>query len=199
MRRAGVAFALILTGGMLPAPVRAADLEAGRRQAAAVCASCHGAAGNSTNPRAPSLAGQPVFYFHWQLILFRDKRRVDPEMPAFAANLTEAQIGDLAAYYAAQTPLPPPRISSDPEKIAAGRAASERYHCVSCHAKNLTGQQYAPRLAGLSYEYLLRQLRGFKAQTRGELDGSMAMAAQPLSEEDIENLAHYIANVGVAP
>ena len=180
---------------MLPAPARAADLEAGRRQAATVCASCHGADGNSTNPRAPSLAGQPVFYLHWQLIFFRDKRRVDPEMSPFAANLTDAEMADLAAYYAAQTPLPPPGVSSDPTKIAAGRAAAERYHCVSCHAKDLTGQQYPPRLAGLSYEYLLRQLRGFKAQTRGELDGSMATAAQPLSEQDIENLAQYIASV----
>ena len=179
---------------MPSAPSGAADLEAGRRDAAAVCASCHGADGNSTNSRAPSLAGQPVFYLQWQLILFRDKRRVDAEMSPFAANLTDAQMGDLAAYYAAQTPRPPPGVSSDPKKIAAGRAASERYHCVSCHARDFAGQQYAPRLAGLSYEYLLRQLRGFKAQTRGELDGTMATAAQPLSEEDIESLAHYIAS-----
>ncbi len=195
MRRVGVVVALILTGGMLPAPARAADLDAGRRQAVTVCASCHGPDGNSTNPRAPSLAGQVRFYIHWQLILFRDKWRVDPEMSPFAANLTEAQMADLAAYYTEQAPLTPPGVSSDPAKIAAGRVAAERYHCVSCHAKDLTGQQYTPRLVGLSYEYLRRQLRGFKAQTRGELDGSMATAAQPLSEQDIENLAHYIANV----
>jgi cytochrome c553 len=194
VRRAGVLLTLILGGGMPSARCGAADLEAGRRQASAVCASCHGADGHSTNARAPSLAGQPVFYLQWQLILFRDKRRVDAEMSPFAASLTDAQMGDLAAYYAAQTPAPPPSGSSDPEKMEAGRAAAERYHCVSCHAKDFTGQQYAPRLAGLSYEYLLRQLRGFKAQTRGELDGSMATAAQPLSEQDIENLAQYIAS-----
>jgi cytochrome c553 len=160
-----------------------------------VCATCHGPGGHAANPRIPSLAGQPVFYLHWQLILFRDKRRLDPEMAPFAANLSDEAMADLAAYYAAQPTLPPPGSPRDPARIAAGRAASERYHCVSCHAAGLTGQQYAPRLAGLSYPYLLRQLRGFKAQARGELDGSMTASAQPLSDQDIEDLAHYIASV----
>ena len=158
-----------------------------------MCAPCHGPDGNSTHPRAPSLAGQPAFYIHWQLVFYRAKRRVDPEMMPFAAGLTDEQMTDLAAYYAAQRVVPPPPRSRPAEKIAAGRAASERHHCVSCHAPDFTGQQYAPRLAGLSYEYLVRQLREFKAQTRGELDGAMATAAQPLTDQDIDNLAEYIA------
>jgi len=104
-------------------------------------------------------------------------------------------MADLAAYYATQLPLAPPGPPPEAEKAAAGRLAAEHHHCTSCHARDLTGQQYAPRLVGLSYEYLLRQLRGFKAQTRGELDGSMTAAAQPLTAQDIEHLAHYIANV----
>jgi len=136
-----------------------------------------------------------VFYLHWQLIFYRDKRRVDPEMSPFAANLSDEAMADLTAYYATQLPLAPPGPPPEAEKAAAGRLAAERHHCTSCHARDLTGQQYAPRLVGLSYEYLLRQLRGFKAQTRGELDGSMAAAAQPLTAPDIEHLAHYIANV----
>ena len=179
---------------MPPTPGRAADLEAGRRQAA-VCASCHGLDGNSSNSRFPSLAGQPLLYIHWQLILFRDQRRRNPEMSPSAANLTDAEMADLAAYYAAQTPLPPPGVSNDPEKIAAGRLAAERHHCGACHALAFTGAQYAPRLAGQHYEYLLGQLRGFKAQTRAELDGTMTTAAQPLTEQEIESLALYIANV----
>ena len=136
-----------------------------------------------------------MFYLHWQLIFYRDKRRVDPEMSPFAANLSDDAMADLAAYYAAQPALALPGPAPEPGKAAAGRVAAERHHCTSCHAPGLTGQQYAPRLAGLSYEYLLRQLRGFKAQTRGELDGSMTASAQPLTAQDIEDLAQYIGNV----
>ena len=188
------ALASMLACSTLPTPAaRAADLEAGRRQAAAACASCHGLDGNSTDPRFPSLAGQQAVYIHWQLILFRDNRRRSPEMSPFAANLSDAEIANLAVYYAAQAPQPPPAAPHDPDKIAAGQRAFERHHCVSCHAAAFTGQQYAPRLAGLHYEYLLRQLQGFKNQTRAELDGTMTMAAQPLTEQDIESLAYYIA------
>ncbi len=191
-----LAIPTLLVAGLVASSVAAsaADLEAGRRQATA-CAGCHGPNGNSPDPRVPSLAGQPVFYTHWQLILFRDQRRRNPEMSPFAANLSDAEMANLAAYYAAQAPRPPPAAAGDPEKIAAGRLAAERHHCVSCHAPTFAGQQYAPRLAGQHYEYLLRQLRGFKAQTRAELDGTMTTAAEPLTEQEIENLAHYIASL----
>jgi cytochrome c553 len=195
VRHVTVAVVLALTCGVLAAPARAVDLEAGRRQAAAACAACHGADGNSSNPRAPSLAGQPMFYLHWQLVLFRDRRRVDPEMSPFAAKLTDEQMGNLAAYYTSRPLLPPAGPPRDPAKIAAGRAAADRHHCSSCHARDFTGQQYAPRLAGLSYEYLVRQLRGFKAQTRGELDGSMTTSAQPLTEQEVDEVAQFIASL----
>jgi cytochrome c553 len=143
----------------------------------------------------PSLAGQPAFYIQWQLVLFRDKRRVDPEMSAFAANLSDDQMADLAAYYSAQRRRPPPKGAGDPAKVAAGRLAAGRYHCGSCHAPDFTGAQYAPALVGLSQEYLLRQLRAFKAQTRGELDGTMTTAVQPLTAEEIENVAQFIADL----
>lgn len=191
---ASVALAGALAVGGALTVGEAADVEAGRRKAEP-CASCHGQGGSSTIPSIPSLAGQPAFYIHWQLVLFRDKRRANPEMMALAANLSNADIEDLAAYYAAQTPVRPPAVSDDPERIAAGKRAAEIHHCASCHAPGFVGREYVPRLTGLHYEYLLKQLRGFKAQTRAELDGSMTTAAQPLSEQDIENLAHYIANL----
>ncbi|MBI4241733.1 MAG: cytochrome c4 [Candidatus Rokubacteria bacterium] len=171
----------------------AADLEAGRRKAE-VCAPCHGPDGNSTIPSVPSLAGQPPLYTHWQLLLFRLERRVDRQMLPFAANLSDADMQDLAAYYAAQTPAAP-RGTSDPAKAAVAKRLVKMHHCDSCHAPGLVGQQHIPRLAGQHYEYLLKQLREFKAQTRAEVDFTMTAAAQPLSEEDIETLAHYMARL----
>ena len=179
------------------APASAADLLAGQQKAES-CGRCHGLDGNATIPGIPSLAGQPAFFTHWQLIKFRDGRRKDPEMAPFAANLSDADMADLAAYYAAQRPLPRP-ATIDRAKAAVGRELTDRYHCASCHRPDLTGQQQVPRLAGQDFTYLLKLLRGFKAQTAADLDGTMTMAAQPLSEADIENLVHYIAGLTPAP
>ena len=168
-----------------------ADAEAGRRKAEP-CAACHGPDGNATIPGTPSLAGQPTYFTHWQLIKYRDGRRKDEQMSPFAANLSDEDMGDLAAFYAKQPPRP--RASAvDAARVAAGRPLADAYHCTSCHTPTLGGQQMAARLAGQDLTYLLKLLRGFRARTAADLDGTMTMAAQPLSVEDVENLAHYIA------
>jgi cytochrome c553 len=175
----------------------AADLEVGRAKVE-VCASCHGTDGNSTNSAIPSLAGQPPLYTYYQLLQFREGQRVDPQMSPFAMGLSDADMQDIAAYFAGQTPTAPPN-TGDPATLEAGRTRVQAQHCDSCHMPGLIGQQHIPRLAGQSYEYLLKQLRAYKAQTRTDLDGSMTMAAQPLSAADIESLAYYIAHVGPMP
>jgi cytochrome c553 len=179
------------------APARAADPEAGRRKSEP-CKACHGADGNATIPGTPSLAGQPVFFTHWQLIKFRDGRRKDPQMSPFAASLSDADMGDLAVFYAAQRPEPRP-AETDPAKAAAGRQLAQQHHCVSCHRPGLVGHEQIPRLAGQDLTYLVKILRGFKAQTAGDLDGTMTTAVQPLGEADIDNLAHYMATLPPVP
>jgi cytochrome c553 len=191
---ASIALALLATVG---APARAADVEAGKRKAEA-CGACHGADGNATIPGTPSLAGQPVYFTHWQLIKYRDGRRKDPQMSPLAKNLTDTDIADLAAYFAAQRALPRP-ATTDPTKAAEGKRLATLHHCASCHRPDLSGQQQVPRLAGQDYDYLLRLLRGFKAKTASDLDGTMTMAVQPLRDDDIENLVHYIASLGAHP
>lgn len=179
------------------APARAADLEAGR-QKSEPCKACHGADGNATIPGTPSIAGQPTYFTHWQLIKFRDGRRKDSQMTPFAVNLTDADMADLAAYYAAQRPLPRPAVT-DPAKVDAGRQLAAQHHCVSCHRPGLVGFEQIPRLAGQDLAFLVRILRGFKAQTAGDLDGTMTTAVQPLNEADIESLAHYMASLPPVP
>ena len=178
--------------GLLPDVGLAGDADAGRRKAEP-CVACHGAGGNSTMPTAPSLAGQPEFYVHWQLVLFRDQRRRDPQMSPFAEKLSDEDMSDLAAYYAAQKPTTKPAPPRDGQTMADGRRIAQFYHCASCHAPEIPGQRYAPNITGQSYEYLLKQLRGFKAQTRGELESAMTTAAQPLTADEIEILARYLA------
>jgi cytochrome c553 len=186
-------FTALLAAMLAAGSAAAADLEAGRRKSEP-CAACHGADGNATIPGTPSLAGQPVFFTHWQLIKYRDGRRQDPQMSPFAQNLSDADMADLAAFYAAQ----PPRARGsavDPAKVAAGRPLADRFHCSSCHTARLTGQQQVPLLAGQDLVYLRKLLGGFKAGTASDLDGTMTMAARPLTDGDVENLAHYLASL----
>ena len=175
------------------APGAVADTEAGRRKAG-VCAECHGPDGNATVPGTPSLAGQPSMFTHWQLVKYREGRRKDPKMSPFAANLSDDDMADLAAFYATQRPRSRPG-GVDPGKLADGKRIAEYYHCTSCHRPDLGGHQQVPRLAGQDLTYLLKLIRGFKQQTASDLDGTMTMAAQPLRNEDIELLAHYLASL----
>jgi len=171
-----------------------ADIEAGR-QKAQVCVACHGAMGNSTNPVMPSLAGQPAQFIAMELFQFREGNRKDPQMTPMAANLSNGDMNDLAAYFSAQK-LEPPVHRSAPATAVVAEPLVRQYGCVQCHGPALLGQQHIPRLAGQQVEYLQRQLRGFKAQTRADLDGEMTSALQAVPDQDIDVLADYLSGLG---
>jgi cytochrome c553 len=181
------AFALALA----PAVHAAADVKAGEAKAQ-VCVQCHGLGGISTNPQYPSLAAQPPLYVQYQLIQFREERRKDPRMSPYAAKLTDADMKDLAAYFTAQPPAAPAG-AADAAKVAAGRTVVDRLHCGSCHMPDFAGQKHIARLAGQHYDYLVKQLRGFKTGARPDIDGLMVESAQPLTDQDILDVAYYLS------
>lgn len=158
------------------------------------CFACHGPNGNSANPAVPSLAGQPAQFIGTQLIMFREKRRTDPLMSPVAAPLTNAEITALGRFFAAQPHAAPARKPSA-QVLASGRKLTEDFNCVVCHGPALKGQQHVPRIAGQQFEYLRTQLRGFKAGTRFDMDGTMTSAAQRLDAADIDVLAEYLAGL----
>jgi cytochrome c553 len=176
-----------------PRATLAADAAAGMQQAQ-VCVACHGPDGNSANPAVPSLAGQPAQFLATQLVMFREGNRKDAQMSPFAANLSNTDLNNIAAYFAAQK-LTPPAYQTDPGSVEAGPRLTRQFNCVQCHGPALMGQQHIPRLAGQQHEYLKTQLRGFKASTRFDMDGQMTSAAQALSDADIEMLANYLAGI----
>ena len=173
-----------------------AGLEEGRAKSQ-VCAACHGADGNSVIPSIPSLAGQPRQFITQALFMFREGQRKNEQMTPFAAKLSNADLNDLAQYYAAQKMTPPTR-RPDGDIVARARAVTEKNNCVACHTPTLVGQQHIPRLAGQHKPYLLEQLKAFKASTRADLDGTMTSAAQGLAVDELEMVAEYLATF-VAP
>jgi cytochrome c553 len=79
------------------------DARAGEAKAGA-CVACHGPDGNSVGPAFPSLAGQPATYLYVQLRAYREGTRASDIMRPFVEPLTDQDMKDLAAHYAAQTP-----------------------------------------------------------------------------------------------
>lgn len=159
-----------------------------------LCAACHGADGNSIIPANPSLAGQPEQAISTQLYQFREGNRKDPQMSPMAEKLSNKEMNELAAFFSKQKATPPSHRTS-PENAAAGPKLAQQFNCVQCHGPALRGQQHIPRIAGQQYEYLLAQLRKFKARQRADLDGNMTAAAEPLKDRDIEVLVDYIAGL----
>lgn len=174
-------------------PAAAADAEAGKRKAE-LCAACHGPDGNSPSAIFPSLAAQPPLYVYYQLLQFRNMQRKDESMSAIAAKMSDTDMKDIAAYYEAQ-PAKAPDKALEPAQIETGKAIAARNYCGSCHMPDYSGQKHIPRLAGQHYEYLVKELRGFKTGARPDIDGTMASAAQPLSEKDITDMAAYLAGL----
>ncbi len=86
----------------IPAAMAAGDAAAGKAKSA-VCASCHGADGKALMPAYPNLAGQNEEYLVSALMSYRSKERQGGNaalMHAMAANLSDDDINNLAAYYA---------------------------------------------------------------------------------------------------
>ena len=69
------------------------------------CQACHGLDGKSVDPTYPNLAGQHESYMEKALRDYRGGRRTNPVMGPMAANLSDQDILDLAAWYAKQEGL----------------------------------------------------------------------------------------------
>lgn len=82
-------------------PALAGDVGKGRQIAAVKCQMCHGLDGLAKLPEAPNLAGQTEQYILMQMAAFRDKTRRNDMMSLVVPTLSENDVADLAAYYAA--------------------------------------------------------------------------------------------------
>jgi cytochrome c553 len=163
-----------------PAP---GDQAAGKA-AAAACGGCHGEQGISENPAIPSLAGQDAQYFVASLRDYKEGSRHDEPMKGLVAQLDDATIKNMAAWYATQQP--------QPAKIRKPLATAEwAQRCDRCHG--VDGNSTDPRmpaLAGQRFDYLQNVLHAYRTGARASLQ--MAAMSDVLTEADVENLAaHY--------
>ena len=160
-----------------------------------VCKGCHGDNFSSQMENIPSLAGQLDQYIQWQLVYFRAGSRKNELMQPVVADLTDEDIRNLGAYFAA---LPPFKADKDdnPDLSAKGKQAAAGRRCASCHGDGFAGTKDVARLAGQREEYLVKALNDYKSGARsGGAGAAMTDVAYPLSEEEIAALAHYLAHL----
>jgi len=172
----------------------AAALDPDTQKLVQTCGACHGADGNSTQPAYPVLAGQSWRYIFNELRDYKEGRRNNPIMSPMAANLTRDQMVALGNYFAAQKPKAV-AFQADGNRVEAGKKISDAALCPMCHLGGFVGQNEIPRVAGQWPQYVKQQLADFRAKKRTNDAGNMTSITRNLSDEDIENLAQYIANL----
>ena len=188
---AALAASLVLS---LPAAPALAQAPPAKPPQAEICDACHGPNGNAVIPENPSLAGQTWRYIYIELKDFSEGRRTDPVMTPISKVLSRDEMIALGNWYAAQKRATN-QFKADSAKVDAGRKVSDTVLCPMCHGGGFVGQNEVPRVAGQNPEYIRKQLQDFKAKRRTNDAGNMTSVAGGLSDDDIENLAHYITNL----
>ena len=165
------------------------------RERLSACLNCHGENGQSRSAEVPSLGAQQAFYVTVQLLLFRERMRVSKSMNDATKKLTDDDLRGIADLI---SKLPPPQPAGGPvdkDRIERARALIQQNHCNFCHTPNFSGQQNVPRIADQREDYLIEALRGYKDSSRHGYDATMAETMAQISDDQILDLAYYIARV----
>jgi len=177
------------------------DAAAGQGKSA-LCATCHGADGNSEIPMNPKLAGQGYKYLLKQLTEYKSGARENAVMSGIAATLSEQDMADLAAWYSSQEVT---LEGADPELLELGESLY-RYGnseigvaaCSACHGPKGKGVAPAgfPSLSGQHAEYTRTQLEYFRSGERNnDANAMMRMTAERLTDAELEAVSSYVSGL----
>jgi cytochrome c553 len=188
--------ALLLT--VLPLAASAGSIEAGQAKSVP-CAACHGQDGNSVNPEWPSIAGQHERYLIDSLRAYQDGRRDNVLMTSQAQALSEQDIRDLAAFYAAQQPIArsadPALVSRGERLYRGGNLETGVAACLACHGPEGRGNGPAgyPMVGGQYAVYSAEQLRLYRSEQRSsDPQQMMRNIAARMTDDEILAVSSYM-------
>jgi cytochrome c553 len=177
--------AAVAAFGVMAIPVYAQDVETKAQS----CAGCHGANGIPADPKStPVIWGQTEAYIVKQLHNYKTGDRQNPLMEAIAKTIKIEDMRPIARYFAGKT------WPDNPAKNASATEPAGMAVCKTCHQPNFQGALPGPRLAGLSYEYLIAQMQQF-ANDRRTNNEDMPKIMKDISESDRQAMAHYLAGL----
>jgi len=169
---------------------RAQDAIATKAQA---CAACHGMNGTPISATFPIVWGQQSNYLYKELHDFHSGDRKNPVMAPLVQGISLDELREISNYLAAKQ-WPTKQADSGAAAAPPEAIAAKMQQCKSCHQANFEGGAPAPRLAGLSYEYLRSAMNAFAdGQRTNNLDMPGFMKSLTASERDA--MAKYIAGL----
>jgi cytochrome c553 len=170
------------------------DVAAGRAIAEADCSGCHGMDGRGDTTEIPNLAAQPAEYLVDSMHAYRDGRRHHAALQDMTSGMSEADIANIAGYYAS---LPPLEAISGTQ---AGQADAVTYSegaavaavCEECHGEEgISTTEGIPSLAGQQPVYLITSTLEYKKGNRGHAEKEEMLKG--LEQIDVEKMAIYFA------
>ncbi|MBX3627456.1 MAG: cytochrome c4 [Rhizobacter sp.] len=183
-----------------PAAPAKPDPAKGQELSTKVCGACHTADGSRGAPANPILQGQHPEYIVKQLAEFKEGKRANPVMQGMAAPLSDADMKNVAAFYAGVQPKPGFAKSKDTvalgEKIYRGGIAERNVPaCSGCHGPTGSGlpSQY-PRLRGQHADYTEAQLKAFRDGGRKNSPQMTGVVAK-MNDKELKAVSDYIAGM----
>ena len=165
------------------------DPVAAGKAATAACAGCHGETGVSKTPGMPSLAGLDPKYLILAMKAYKSGQRKNDLMKSMLAAASEADLGNIALFYALQKPSGSQTTAPDQ---AAGKAAAAA--CSGCHGEDgISTTPTTPSLAGQDPQYLASALRAYKDGSRN--DETMKGLAAALDDNAMKILPEFYATL----
>ena len=199
----GICLMLAVPAAQAAEPAKASakpDLAKGQATSTNVCAACHASDGSRGSPANPILQGQHPEYLVKQLTEFKSGKRANAIMMGMAATLSEDDMKNVAAFYAAKQAKPGfaknKELVSLGEKIYRGGIADRSVPaCAACHSPTGAGipAQY-PRMAGQHADYTEAQLVAFRGGVRKNSLQMTGVAAK-MNDREIKAVADYIAGL----
>ena len=172
----------------------------------AMCIGCHGIIGYQASfpevHKVPKISGQGAKYITSALNAYKKGERKHPTMRGIAASLTDQDIADLSAYYAASG------VVEGAAALAAAPAASghaaelvAKGNCVSCHGNSFSApiDPSYPRIAGQYDDYVFVALKAYKSDGSsaqvGRSNAIMGGVAKQFSNAELKEIAAYVGSL----
>jgi len=192
--------AAMLTLAFAAGAGQAADVARAEEIVQGKCFICHGAAGESSSPVFPRLAGQNAAYVARQLADYRSGRRKSSTMQPMVEDLAPADMKALGEWFASRPTQGHP--VEDGDLAGVGRFVYFRGNpytgvaaCATCHGNDAHGSEALPRLAGQHAQYTENQLKQFNKRERTNDNAVMHGIASKLSELELKAVAAFLSGL----